>query len=99
LWARDNLAGSGLAFPGDLFYFAMSPAQQAFGRPMPSGANTEGEASDSGSGFISKDTQNVGEALYRQAALPFEIASLLLLVALVGAVLLARGSKQEKLYE
>jgi len=83
------------------FYFAMSPAQQAF-RPLDAAAAQiadRGEASASGSGFISKDTQNVGEALYRQAALPFEIASLLLLVALVGAVLLARGSKQEKLYE
>ena len=82
------------------FYFAMSPAQQAF-RPLDASvqATDKGEASASGSGFISKDTQNVGEALYRQAALPFEIASLLLLVALVGAVLLARGSKQEKLYE
>ena len=82
------------------FYFAMSPAQQAF-RPDASKVQTaeKGEASTSGSGFISQDTQKVGEALYRQAALPFEIASLLLLVALVGAVLLARGSKQEKLYE
>ena len=82
------------------FYFAMSPAQQAF-RPDSSKVQIaeKGEASTSGSGFISQDTQKVGEALYRQAALPFEIASLLLLVALVGAVLLARGSKQEKLYE
>ncbi len=83
------------------FYFAMSPAQQAFRPADASQVQTadKGEASASGSGFISQDTQNVGEALYRQAALPFEIASLLLLVALVGAVLLARGSKQEKLYE
>jgi len=83
------------------FYFAMSPAQQAFRPADPTQVQTvdKGEASASGSGFISQDTQKVGEALYRQAALPFEIASLLLLVALVGAVLLARGSKQEKLYE
>ena len=82
------------------FYFAMSPAQQAFqADPAQTQAVESGEASASGSGFISKDTQNVGEALYRQAALPFEIASLLLLVAIVGAVLLARGTKQEKLYE
>src|ERR1044071_6633425 len=69
------------------FYFAMGPAQQAF-RPVDVAqvqATEKGEASAPGSGFISKDTQNVGEALYRQAALPFEIASLLLLVALVGA--------------
>ena len=82
------------------FYFAMSPAQQSFlGDSAQIQAVEESEASSSGSGFISKDTQNIGEALYRQAALPFEIASLLLLVAIVGAVLLARGTKQEKLYE
>ncbi len=85
------------------FYFAMNPAQAAF-RPPEFGPNlglAEGtERATAGAGLnISKDTQEVGEQLYRQAALPFEIASLLLLVAMVGAVLLARGTKQEKYYE
>ncbi len=44
---------------------------------------------------ISEDTQLVGASLYRFGALPFEIASVLLLVAIVGSVLLARTSKQE----
>ncbi|HEX7313965.1 MAG TPA: NADH-quinone oxidoreductase subunit J [Pyrinomonadaceae bacterium] len=44
---------------------------------------------------ISEDTQRVGASLYRFGALPFEIASVLLLVAIVGSVLLARTSKQE----
>ncbi|HZS45919.1 MAG TPA: NADH-quinone oxidoreductase subunit J [Blastocatellia bacterium] len=44
----------------------------------------------------SHNTQEVGAALYNQAALPFEIASILLLVAMVGSVLLARGRRQEK---
>ncbi|HEX8719340.1 MAG TPA: NADH-quinone oxidoreductase subunit J [Pyrinomonadaceae bacterium] len=44
---------------------------------------------------ISVDTQRVGGSLYRYGALPFEIASVLLLVAIVGSVLLARTSKQE----
>ena len=44
---------------------------------------------------MSEDTQLVGASLYRYGALPFEIASLLLLVAIVGSVLLARTSKQE----
>jgi NADH-quinone oxidoreductase subunit J len=86
------------------FYFAMNPAQAAF-RP-PTDATTaaasttdEGDRSNSGAGYVSQDTQQVGDALYRKAALPFEIASLLLLVAMVGAVLLARGTKQEKYYE
>jgi NADH-quinone oxidoreductase subunit J len=44
---------------------------------------------------ISQDTQRVGASLYRYGALPFEIASVLLLVAIVGSVLLARTTKQE----
>jgi NADH-quinone oxidoreductase subunit J len=44
---------------------------------------------------ISQDTQRVGASLYRFGALPFEIASVLLLVAIVGSVLLARTNKQE----
>jgi len=44
---------------------------------------------------ISEDTQTVGGSLYRYGGLPFEIASVLLLVAIVGSVLLARTSKQE----
>ena len=44
---------------------------------------------------ISQDTQRVGGSLYRFASLPFEIASVLLLVAIVGSVMLARTSKQE----
>jgi NADH-quinone oxidoreductase subunit J len=44
---------------------------------------------------LSRDTQEVGSSLFRYAGLPFEIASLLLLVAIVGSVLLARTTKQE----
>jgi NADH-quinone oxidoreductase subunit J len=86
------------------FYFAMNPAQAAFRPPLDVAAATasssdSGSASGAGAGNVSQDTQQVGDALYRKAALPFEIASLLLLVAMVGAVLLARGTKQEKYYE
>ncbi len=44
---------------------------------------------------ISQDTQRVAGSLYRFASLPFEIASVLLLVAIVGSVMLARTTKQE----
>jgi NADH-quinone oxidoreductase subunit J len=44
---------------------------------------------------LSRDTQEVGGSLFRYASLPFEIASVLLLVAIVGSVLLARTAKQE----
>ena len=52
-------------------------------------------ASATGSSRITKDTENVGNTLYRYASLPFEIASLLLLVAIIGSVMLARTLKQE----
>ncbi len=39
---------------------------------------------------LSQDTQRVGGSLYRFASLPFEIASVLLLVAIVGAVVLGK---------
>jgi NADH-quinone oxidoreductase subunit J len=88
------------------FFFAMNSAQPAY-RPaigevkqLAKDEPGEPEVNKAGAGTeISKDTQEVGEALYKQAALPFEIASVLLLVAMVGAVLLARGTKQEKLYD
>ena len=34
--------------------------------------------------------QSIGQALYRDFLLPFEIASVLLLVAMIGAIVLAR---------
>ena len=48
-----------------------------------------------GTSRISQDTQDVGSSLYRYGGLPFEIASVLLLVAIVGSVLLARTARQE----
>jgi NADH-quinone oxidoreductase subunit J len=44
---------------------------------------------------ITKDTERVGGSLYRYASLPFEIASILLLVAIIGSVMLARTLRQE----
>ena len=44
---------------------------------------------------LSEDTQRVGASLYRYGGLPFEIASVLLLVAIIGSVMLARTTKQE----
>ena len=48
-----------------------------------------------GTSKITTDSQNVGNSLYRYASLPFEIASVLLLVAIIGSVMLARTLKQE----
>ena len=44
---------------------------------------------------ITTETERVGTSLYTYASLPFEIASLLLLVAIIGSVMLARTLKQE----
>jgi NADH-quinone oxidoreductase subunit J len=38
----------------------------------------------------STNTQDIGVMLYRNYMLPFEVASLLLLVAIVGAVVMAK---------
>ena len=48
-----------------------------------------------GTSHMTKDTERVGGSLYRYASLPFEIASVLLLVAIIGSVMLARTLKQE----
>ena len=44
---------------------------------------------------LTTDTERVGSSLYTYASLPFEIASVLLLVAIIGSVMLARTLKQE----
>jgi NADH:ubiquinone oxidoreductase subunit 6 (subunit J) len=44
----------------------------------------------------SRNAEEVAEDLYGRAVLPFEIAGVLLLVAIVGVVLLARERKQER---
>lgn len=67
-----------------------------------SGAVGEAATSDqslragaTGSSKITTDSERVGNSLYRFASLPFEIASVLLLVAIIGSVMLARTLRQE----
>jgi len=52
-------------------------------------------AGAAGTSRITRDAQGVGKKLYTEASLPFEIASVLLLVAIIGSVMLARTLKQE----
>ncbi|MDX6613827.1 MAG: NADH-quinone oxidoreductase subunit [Blastocatellia bacterium] len=52
-------------------------------------------AGATGTSRITTETQRVGNKLYTFASLPFEIASVLLLVAIIGSVMLARTLKQE----
>lgn len=58
-------------------------------------AQQTGPATATGTSVMTKDTERVGGSLYRYASLPFEIASVLLLVAIIGSVMLARTLKQE----
>jgi NADH-quinone oxidoreductase subunit J len=51
--------------------------------------------SATGASRITSDTERMGNSLYRFGSLPFEIASVLLLVAIIGSVMLARTLKQE----
>jgi len=51
--------------------------------------------SETGTMKISSDTETIGGSLYRYGGLAFEIASVLLLVAIIGSVMLARTVKQE----
>ena len=52
-------------------------------------------ASATGSSRRTEDSESLAGSLYRYASLPFEIASVLLLVAIIGSVMLARTLRQE----
>ncbi|MDF2946761.1 MAG: NADH-ubiquinone oxidoreductase chain [Bacillales bacterium] len=45
--------------------------------------------------FVGDHTKAIGEILYTNYIIPFELVSILLLVALIGAVLLAKKDKEE----
>jgi NADH-quinone oxidoreductase subunit J len=51
--------------------------------------------SATGTSKMTADSEGLGGVLYRYASLPFEIASVLLLVAIIGSVMLARTLRQE----
>jgi NADH-quinone oxidoreductase subunit J len=66
------------------------PQEAAVGTTVPRGPRTA-----TGTSVMTKDTESLANSLYRYASLPFEIASVLLLVAIIGSVMLARTLKQE----
>jgi NADH-quinone oxidoreductase subunit J len=59
------------------------------------GGQTNLQPNATGVSRLTKETERVGTSLYTYASLPFEIASVLLLVAIIGSVMLARTLKQE----
>jgi len=66
---------------------AEAPAEQQVDPSQPKTATGTSQAT--------KNAEGVGNTLYRYGSLPFEIASVLLLVAIIGSVMLARTLKQE----
>jgi NADH-quinone oxidoreductase subunit J len=71
-------AAAGLVFAGLAWYASDAGGALSVQRPAAEGAAAPGSLSA------------IGTALFTQFALPFEIASLILLAAIVGAVVLAR---------
>ena len=73
----------------------LHPQAEATIGEQPDANQTTGPQNATGTSQITKDTERIGSSLYRYASLPFEIASILLLVAIIGSVMLARTLKQE----
>ena len=83
--------------------FALNTGVQGlFARPKPEDAVVERAEREkglataaTGTAKITRETERIGLRLYSYASLPFEVASVLLLVAIIGSVMLARTIKQE----
>ena len=77
---------------------ALQKRDEAKLKQAAAGRETQDQAlppSATGVSRLGNQTGLVGNSLYTYASLPFEIASLLLLVAIIGSVMLARTLKQE----
>ena len=81
------------------FAFRISDPYANLGNQEATAQETRAAYNPQGGTPVSRNAEDVGWALYTQGALPFEIASVLLLVAILGSVLLARTSRQEQLAE
>jgi len=46
-------------------------------------------------GVVTENTEEVAQVLFSEYLLPFELASILLLVAIIGAVVMAKARTQE----
>jgi NADH-quinone oxidoreductase subunit J len=64
-------------------------------QPIPGGAPFDPAAFQTAAGRLLGNSQAVAWGLYRDYLLPFEIASLFLLVAMIGAVVLGRRSVEK----
>jgi len=70
--------------------------QQAAGEAVATGVNQRLPRGATLTSTLSTQSETFGASLYRYGSLPFEIASVLLLVAIIGSVMLARTLKQER---
>jgi len=71
-------------------------SQQAANQPVAGNLNPHLRSGATLTSSITTQSETFGAALYRYGSLPFEIASVLLLVAIIGSVMLARTLKQER---
>jgi NADH-quinone oxidoreductase subunit J len=83
-------AAGGLGFAALIWLARIETVDSLASRVAPSAAGTGSDAPSLGFGNLSE----VGTALFGPFALPFEITSLVLLAAIVGAVVLARRKAQ-----
>jgi NADH-quinone oxidoreductase subunit J len=82
--SRDRLAWQKrIAVGGGLILVALMVRVLKFGGPRPSAVSS-----------ADGSPANIGSLLFTTYALPFEVASLLLLVAMVGAIVLAKGRRE-----
>ncbi|CAM4067175.1 NADH:ubiquinone oxidoreductase subunit J [Bacillus manliponensis] len=58
--------------------------------------NLDFSSSENGSALHENNTRQIGELLYTKYIIPFELVSVILLVALVGAIVLARKDEKER---
>ena len=87
-WQKPLAALLAIILTVESIYLIMSRAQTATGISAPAASLNDMD-----------NLREMAMALFNQYLLPFEVTSILLLVAMVGAVLLARGAKQEKYYD
>ena len=81
-WKTAVVLGAVLAAEMAVFFSRGMSVLQARGTPPPAG--------------LSGNTQQVGWALYMKYMLPFEVASVLLLVAIIGAVVFTRKAREDE---
>jgi NADH-quinone oxidoreductase subunit J len=70
----------------------------AMQRTFSSDMATAGLAVSDGTQTIEGNTETIGEALYSTYLFPFEVASLILLVAMIGAIILAKRDLFENVH-